>query len=126
MATAPATELVVRLPVAPESATCHKARAVALARLGRHADALAACGRALGLDPGDMGARMASGNSLYALGRHAEALAEFDRAAAACPGAALPHLGRCHALGALGRDAEARDARERAAALECRAPAGGR
>ena len=54
---------------------------MALESLGRHAEALSAYDRALGLDEGSASAHAGRGMALESLGRHAEALSAYERAA---------------------------------------------
>ena len=59
----------------------HAGRGDALSRLGRHAEALEAYGRAVEIDQGNVLAHAGRGGALSRLGRHAEALEAYGRAA---------------------------------------------
>jgi hypothetical protein len=90
---------------------------VALGRLGRGTESLAAFERALTLRPGYAAAHNHRGAALSALGRTEEALAAYDRAAELAPDYAEAHNHRAIALHELDRAAESLAASERALAL---------
>ena len=58
----------------------HSNRGIALRDLGRFEEALAACDRAIEIDPRHAVAHTNRGNALRDLGRFEEALAAYDRA----------------------------------------------
>ena len=83
-----------------------------LNELGRHAEALDACGRALELDPQSVIAWNNKGTTLNVLGRHVEALDACDRALELDPRFSAAWNNKGYALNELGRHAEAFDAFE--------------
>jgi predicted O-linked N-acetylglucosamine transferase (SPINDLY family) len=89
----------------------------ALERLGRNADALALCERALARDPASAAAHNVRGAVLLGLGRHDEALDCFQRVVTLDPGGALGHANLATVLQRCGRVAEACEAFRRSLAL---------
>lgn len=73
-----------------------------LARFAALPGELAACDRALELDPGNASAHHNRGNVLAALGRHTDALAAYDRALELDPGYADAHESKGIALAVTG------------------------
>ena len=69
-----------RSPSEHDDAAMLNARASALFRLGRHAEAMVDWDKALARDPRLVAALIGRGNVLHALGRSEEALAEYDKA----------------------------------------------
>jgi tetratricopeptide (TPR) repeat protein len=108
----------VATEVLPSSAVAWRSYGPALAKLGRHKEALAAYDRALALDPDDAWAHSTRGAALRMLGRLEEALAAYDRALALDPDNAWVHSNRGVALQLLGRLEEALAAYDRALALD--------
>ena len=74
-------------------------KGTALSNLGRFEEALAACDRALALDPNDASWNN-KGNALNDLGRYEEALAAYDRALALDPNVAMAWNNKGGALNA--------------------------
>ena len=105
-----------------ESAAFRCNLAMVLGHLGRHAEAVAAAGRALALRPDYPEASNNLGVSLDRLGRRGQAVAAFGRAVAARPDYAEAWTNLGHALRGQGRPGEAAAAYERALALNPAAP----
>lgn len=102
----------------PQHAQAWSNRAVLLADLRRHDEAVESCERALALAPGLANAHNNRGISLAALGRLDEAVASYDRALAAGPPDAGVLNNRALALMASFRMGEALESAERALALQ--------
>jgi tetratricopeptide (TPR) repeat protein len=89
-----------------------------LSDLGRHAEALTACDRAVELEPDNAIAWSNEGAALSDLGRPAEALAAYDRAIELEPNNAVAWSNKGYTLNQLGRPAEALAAYDRAIELQ--------
>ncbi|MDP6410290.1 MAG: tetratricopeptide repeat protein [Planctomycetota bacterium] len=92
----------------PDHPRAHALRGVALRRLGRASEALAAFERAIQLEPERASTRINRGLCLLELEQPAEALKTFHRALALEPRHAGALFGRAQAYRGLGREAEAR------------------
>ena len=101
----------------PNAASAHRDRGLALARLGRSAEALGSLDRAIALRPDDAEAMGGRGNVLQEIGRHADALVCYDRAIALRSDHAIVHYNRGVTLQALGRLDEALLSFERTVSL---------
>ena len=99
---------------APRSADVHNRLGRVLLAEGRAADAEAAFGRALAIDPHYVDALIGLGQAALATGRFAEALRIVDQAIELEPPLAEAHLARGRALEALGRPGDAQAAYFRA------------
>ncbi len=91
---------------------------MALLRLERFAEALAAVNAVLASDENHPVAHSTRGSALLGLGRHEEALAAFDRTLALRPGHVPVLINRAIALRALGRPAEALAATDAVLAIQ--------
>ena len=87
---------------------------VALARKGRHEDALTAYNKAQALAPGETMAAFNRGNLFESIGRHQEALASFDAVLEKDPDDWEASLNRGNVLAKLGRFEEAAKSYEKA------------
>ncbi len=99
-------------------------KSMALLRLGRFDDALAAVDLALSLDEGQATGHSNRGSALFGLGQYEEALAAFDRALALRPGHGVTLINRAAVLRALRRPAEALAATDAALSAQPDSPAG--
>jgi tetratricopeptide (TPR) repeat protein len=104
--------------LSPGDADAHYNRGVALARLGRHEEALAAYDRAVELRPDHANAHGNRGAALADLGRHEEALVAYDRAVELRPGYTIAHYNQGVTLTILERYEEALAAYDRAVGLQ--------
>ncbi len=93
--------------LAPRHAEAHLNRGIALGRLERHQDAVAAFDAAAALSPGHPLVQYNRGLSLFNLGRYADAVAAYDRTLAAIPNHAGALNNRGLALQALNRHQDA-------------------
>ncbi|MDR3530489.1 MAG: tetratricopeptide repeat-containing glycosyltransferase family protein [Rhodopila sp.] len=93
-------------------------RALALAQMKRHAEALANYDKAVALNPDFAEAHYNRGMLLRDLGRHTEAIASFDKAIAIRPNDAEAHNNRGNALNDIKHHAEALASLDRAIALK--------
>jgi tetratricopeptide (TPR) repeat protein len=104
----------------PQHARAHQLLGMALGRVGRHAEALAALDRAIEI--GGTGATAVThgsrGDALVALGRLDEALASFDRALSLAPNSAPDWCNRGAVLYDLGRYEDAIASYDRAVSLQ--------
>ncbi len=103
---------------ARESAPVLIVRADILRQLHRFAEGLAACRRALALDPSSSDAYNSLGLLLQETASDDEAAAAFDRAVALAPDASLPLANKASMLMQCGRAGEARAAIEKAYTLD--------
>ncbi|GEM_PF-6332816 len=100
-----------------ESLLLHN-RGGVLESLGRYPESLAACDRAIEINPNDPEIHRSRGICLIRLGRNLEALAAYDQAIILNPYFAQAHLGRAVALRRLGRNSEALAAARRSMELD--------
>ena len=112
------------LALAPDDPALRLEKGVAMFKLGRHGDALAAFDGALALAPDDVTAIANRAKVLRLLGRDGEALTGYERALALAPGNVKAMLGRVDALAAVGRLDDALAAAEAALAADPKNPDG--
>lgn len=112
------TALRKAIDLAPELPDAHFNLGLVLARLGRHAEAVAAYESAGRLGFESAGLHLAHGASLRALNRYAPAADAFSRALPMAAGRADLHLARGEVLRAMGHLDSALAAFERASALD--------
>jgi tetratricopeptide (TPR) repeat protein len=91
---------IIAEPALPDA---HYRKGIALHRLGKPQEALAALERVIQLDPSDPDPLHVAGLVLQQLGRHQEAVAVYTKALALSPQWARSHLGRAAAYARLGK-----------------------
>jgi tetratricopeptide (TPR) repeat protein len=116
-------ELLKAIDLDPRYVDARLNLAFSLIRRGRHLEAIRALRQVLGMDEGNLRARLELGNALANVGKAAEALGELERLSREAPAWPPAHnaLARLHLAG--GRRAEARREAEASLALNPDQPA---
>jgi len=101
-----------------DDAAAYNNSGIALAKMGKNAEACEKYAKAVEIDPRDAVAYYNWGNALYKMGKPAEACEKYAKAVEIDPRYAVAHFNWGWALGKMGKTAEAIEKLDKAAALD--------